>query len=119
MGDHLISAKSHPDQQNRCDGDPSPGLAFFQLYFYFGVARGNDLEFALRDQLDVFCEPVATPGYGHDVLMVLWTLAQCLTQQENITAEVGFFDERVGPDGFQEFILVAISFLWRISTRRT
>jgi len=51
--------------------------------------------------------------------MVLWTLAQCLTQQENITAEVGFFDERVGPDGFQEFILVAISFLWRISTRRT
>jgi hypothetical protein len=68
------------------------------------MARGNNVQWLLRHELNFLCEPVAAAGYGNDVPVVLRTLAQCLSQQEDVPAQVGLFDKRIGPDRFQEFV---------------
>src|SRR6202021_3066463 len=66
---------------------------------------GDNARFRARYQFHILCEPVATSRNCDDVLVVLRTLTQGFAQQEYVPAEVGLFDEGVGPDHLQEVIL--------------
>ena len=70
-----------------------------------GLARGDNARFGARYQFHVLCEPIATSRNCDDVLVVLRSLTQGFAQQEDVPAEVGLFDEGVGPDHLQEVIL--------------
>ncbi len=68
------------------------------------MACGNNVEFFVRHQLHVFREPVAASWNGDDELVILRTLAERLAQEEDVPAQVGFFDERIWPDCFQQVV---------------
>ena len=68
------------------------------------MACGDDGELAIEQQPHVFREPVAAPGNGDDVLVVLRIFSERLAQEEDVPAEVGFFDEGVRPDCFHQVV---------------
>src|SRR5215471_17649639 len=91
--------------ENACrNRQPWPAAALLDFHLHLGVARGNDVQWLLRHELNFFCEPVAAAGYGNNVLVVLRALAQCLSQEEDVAAQVGLFDKGIGPDRSQEFV---------------
>jgi hypothetical protein len=110
VDEELKRANGYSDYNDGRNRDPSPGRGFFDLHLHPGMARCDDVQL-LRHYLNFFRKPVAAAGHGDDVLVVLRSLSQSLSQQENVPAEVGLFDKRVGQTIFIRSSLVTTSLL--------
>jgi hypothetical protein len=62
----------------------------------------DDRDFAW-DKMHIFGQTISSAGHGDDI-PILCRIAECLSKQEYIAAEVGLFHKRVGPDHFHQLV---------------
>jgi hypothetical protein len=51
-------------------------------------------------------ELIAVAGHGQNELMLTRMLLECLAERRDMTGERVFFDGRLGPDEFQQLVLI-------------
>src|SRR5271154_5031853 len=105
MEDKPVNTSSDGQQQNRGHRDPSPWPFLFEVYFYLGMAGGDEGELFPGHQVYMLCEPISTTGDCNDVAMILGSLTQGFSQHKDIAAKVGLLDKGVRPDHLHQIVL--------------
>src|SRR5271163_4001718 len=93
-----VDTSGDGQQENRGQRDPSPWPFLFEVYFYLGMAGGDEGKFGPGHQVYMLCEPISTAGDGNNVAMILGGLTQRFSQHKDIAAKVGLLDKSVWPD---------------------